>query len=61
MSALAKTFRPKELFLSGGVRCLQQGLRGAREKEESEGPVRTGLLLLLLLSRFSRVRLCVTP
>ena len=55
MSALGKTFRPRGLFLCGGVRCLQQGLRGAREKEESEGPVRTGLLLLLLLSRFSHV------
>ena len=29
--------------------------------EREEGHIREGLLLLLLLSRFSRVRLCATP
>ena len=44
LSTLARTFRPRERFLCGGIRRLQQGLRGAGEKEESEASVRTGLV-----------------
>ena len=35
--------------------------RGKKEKERGRKRNTIALLLLLLLSRFSRVRLCVTP
>lgn len=41
-SAMARTLGPRELFLLGGARCLQQGLQGAREKKEQEGPIGQG-------------------
>ena len=52
-----------ELFLSPVPRCSDLGFPSLMVKAEFPylSPTPSGLLLLLLLSRFSCVRLCVTP